>query len=502
MSVVGIIAGMSKKVQKVTPTLPDGPTSFVPDNFNKRFSFTLNGGVLADYEFSEDGGTTFKTFLNNPQNLTPKSYAAGQVVVRKMASGSTPHSTPLLNDTAFTEVSPNVGLAKIVQFGDSLTANSSNFLYANLDSAKFSGVTNKGFSGWRSDEVLNFVNNYNGLGKTLYDNTTTRNIATVMLGTNNLLQSTSYAALQSDIITMCTRLKQDGYLVVLVCPPEMQRDASGNTTRLQYLVYRTWLYSIWRTCADAFIDIYLDAICGGYTPAYDTYWNADHIHYTTAGYQRFVTLFVDALNTLEAWQSVIPSAPTVSFDDTANTISVTLGSYGIGDIEYSTDYGQTFTTATTNPIALNDWPYGVGRIQVRIKSINSNPHSAVVSNTGAFTGTLPATEFVPFTDPRWTYSNAFWATNTPGVLYTATASQPLAIHFTQGIKILFQSTYTGTYIIQVDGVTVATVDGSTLTAGDTLFETHPNTGTDKVLSITKNVNNAPYIGLVGATLYS
>lgn len=398
----------------------------------------------------------------------------------------------------------NVGKANVITVGDSLTAGvgAGGKISALLDTELFITPTiNRGISGNRTDQTLSVLDFY---CKRDYNPATSRNIAWVMMGTNDIVQSKTVVSITDNLISICDLLRSHGIKVIIAVPPEPYRNANGTSSYPNYHVLRTWIQDNWQSelNASALVDVYLDEIVGSYTPAYAEYWNADRLHFTSIGYERIASLFVPSLNEVEAEISVIPDALTIPVtDDINNTFSATIPSgYSATDLDYTLDEGESFDPVVSMPLVIGDIPKLTNSVGLRVKAIGNNPPSAWLWNDVAFTGTPPDSEFIPYTDQRWTYG-AGWNFTQPHYCFTSNIGINFSarLHFTHGIKFQYFG-QAGTYVFVVDGVIMDTVSGSGKAVGDIMYEHHPNTETDKLFQVYSSTGFN--IASNGATVYN
>lgn len=113
---------------------------------------------------------------------------------------------------------------------------------------------------------------------------------------NDIYYNGSASGAVTNFWNYCDARRAKGWKVyVLNCPPRSQTTSFGdNPTAYQTKLTTAngLIASGWRSHADGFIDVASDSRFSGYSP---TYYNADNVHYTDAGYQVIKDLVKSAL---------------------------------------------------------------------------------------------------------------------------------------------------------------------------------------------------------------
>jgi hypothetical protein len=174
-----------------------------------------------------------------------------------------------------------------------------------------------------------------------------------------------------------------------------------------------------------------------------------------------------------------PAAPTLSADDTANTLSA---SHALGTSEIVVSENDGVYAAYSGPISVGDVARAEGYWKFKVKSATGRNESAV-ANSPAFTVVAPADNGTPTPvaamDASW---SPLW-TNGSTFAYTNVVGDERSYPFTKGFKFITSNAAWPGVVLEafMDGVSLGekTYSGD----GSTLWEQHPNTTSAKVFKV-------------------
>lgn len=140
--------------------------------------------------------------------------------------------------------------------------------------------TNLGWDGQTSTQIrTNVLSIANGL----YDGTRARNIATLLIGTNDVNQSVPNSTIQTNTSAMHASLRTTGFKTIAISVPYY---SSATTPQRQQITdFNTWLAANWNTFADAYYD--LNAAVGDPVGGTNPNFYTDGTHLTDTGYGVF-----------------------------------------------------------------------------------------------------------------------------------------------------------------------------------------------------------------------